>query len=106
LQLASDLHSPHFRPPCPPLNQLPKKNKPLETKKAHILSELANVAQEQAALPYKWAQTLEYVDILVPVPEGTRARDLAVTFKAKKISIGLKNQEPILSVSLAIIQLT
>jgi hypothetical protein len=58
-----------------------------------------DLAQEQAALPYKWTQTLEFVDVTVPVPPGTKARDLAVSLKTKKISIGLKNKDPILSVS-------
>ncbi|KAI6047682.1 nuclear movement protein nudC [Pisolithus marmoratus] len=53
--------------------------------------------QEQAALPYRWTQELGEVDITVPVPKGTRARDLLVVIQKKKISVGLKGQEPILA---------
>ena len=37
------------------------------------------------------------MDIIVPVPQGTRGRDLAVTIAKKKLSVGLKGAEPILS---------
>ena len=48
-------------------------------------------------MPYKWQQSLVDVDITIPVPKGTRARDLAVVIGKKKLSVGLKNQEPIMS---------
>ena len=67
-------------------------------KKVHRYISIPHVAAEQAALPYKWTQTLEYVDVLIPVPEGTRARDLAITIKQKKLSAGLKGKEPIIEV--------
>ncbi|KAI0825048.1 nuclear movement protein nudC [Trametes gibbosa] len=54
-------------------------------------------AAEQAALPYSWTQELGEVDITVPVPSGTRARDLNVVIQKKKLSVGLKGKEPILS---------
>ena len=56
------------------------------------------LAAEQAALPYKWTQTLEYVDLVIPFPAGTRARELAVTMTKKKLSVGLKGKDPIISV--------
>lgn len=49
------------------------------------------------ALPYRWSQQLFDVDITVPVPKGTRARDLAITITKKKLSVGLKGQEPIMA---------
>lgn len=49
-----------------------------------------------SALPYKWNQLLGEVDITVPVPKGTRARDLLVVIAKKKLSVGLKGQEKIL----------
>ncbi|KAG5647934.1 hypothetical protein DXG03_006968 [Asterophora parasitica] len=51
---------------------------------------------EQAALPYKWTQELGEVDISVPVPQGTRARDLVIVLQKKKLSVGLKGQDKIL----------
>lgn len=58
----------------------------------------AKEAAEQATLPYKWAQTIAEVDISVPVPPGTRARDLIVEIKSQSIKVGLKGKEPILEV--------
>jgi hypothetical protein len=49
------------------------------------------------ALPYTWRQELGEVDIVVPVPKGTRGRDLNVVIQKKKLSVGLKGQEPIMS---------
>ena len=49
------------------------------------------------ALPYKWTQQLGDVDITVPVPKGTRARDLNVVIQKKKLSVGLKGKEPIMA---------
>ncbi|KAI6133019.1 nuclear movement protein nudC [Pisolithus croceorrhizus] len=54
-------------------------------------------AQEQAALPYRWTQELGDVDITVPVPKGTRGRDLLVVIQKKKLSVGLKGKDPILA---------
>ncbi|KAF8272902.1 nuclear movement protein nudC [Lactarius quietus] len=54
-------------------------------------------AEEQAALPYSWKQTLPDVDVVVPVPKGTRARDLMVVIKKKKLTVGLKGKDPIMA---------
>ncbi|KAH6917516.1 nuclear movement protein nudC [Coprinopsis sp. MPI-PUGE-AT-0042] len=51
---------------------------------------------EQATLPYKWTQELGEIDIAVPVPQGTRGKDLIVEIKKKKLRVGLKGQEPIM----------
>ncbi|GBC01841.1 hypothetical protein RclHR1_04350017 [Rhizophagus clarus] len=53
-------------------------------------------AAEQAALPYKWKQTLQDVDVTVPVTKGTRAKDLNVVIKKKHLTVGLKNNTPII----------
>ena len=49
------------------------------------------------ALPYSWKQTLEEVDVVVPVPKGTRARDLVVVIAKKKLSVGFKGKDPIMA---------
>ncbi|KAF8222992.1 nuclear movement protein nudC [Tricholoma matsutake] len=56
----------------------------------------AREAGEQAALPYTWRQELGEVDVVVPVPKGTRAKDLVVTLQKKRLSVGLKGQDKIL----------
>lgn len=48
------------------------------------------------ALPYRWKQELGEVDVYVPVPKGTRGRDLAVNIQKKKLVVGLKGKEPIM----------
>ncbi|TFY72866.1 hypothetical protein EVG20_g129 [Dentipellis fragilis] len=57
----------------------------------------AREAAEQAALPYTWKQELHEVDIRVPVPKGTRARDLQVVIAKTKLSVSLKGKEPIMA---------
>ena len=42
---------------------------------------------EQAALPYRWSQKLDHVEVNVPLPSGTRARQVQVTFKSKALSV-------------------
>lgn len=36
------------------------------------------------------------VDLIVPVPKGTRAKDLNIVIEKKKLSVGLKGQDKIL----------
>jgi hypothetical protein len=55
-------------------------------------------AAEQAALPYVWKQTIAEIDISVPVPQGTRGRDVLVVIKPQSLKVGIKGQEPLLEV--------
>lgn len=48
------------------------------------------------ALPHTWRQELGDVDIVVPVPKGTRAKELAINIQKKKLSVGLKGKDKIL----------
>jgi len=68
-----------------------------EEREARDKADRAREAAEQAALPYSWTQELGDVDVTVPVPKGTRARDLAVVVERKKLSVGLKGKEPIMA---------
>ncbi|KAI0815027.1 nuclear movement protein nudC [Irpex lacteus] len=68
-----------------------------EERAARDLADRKREQEEQAALPYKWKQELAEVDLEVPVPKGTRGKDLTVVIQKKKLSVGLKGQEPILS---------
>ncbi|KAB5594346.1 Nuclear migration protein nudC [Ceratobasidium theobromae] len=56
----------------------------------------AKEIEEQSKLPYQWKQELNELDITVPLPKGTRPKDLVVKIMKKKLSVGLKGQEPIL----------
>jgi hypothetical protein len=46
---------------------------------------------------YSWTQQLADLQIVVPVPEGTKTKQLKVDMTSSKLSVGLKGQEPILS---------
>ncbi|KAN0060350.1 hypothetical protein ACQY0O_007679 [Thecaphora frezii] len=72
-----------------------------EQRAAHDAAAKAKEDAEQAALPYKWSQELDHVEISVPVPSGTKGRDLAIELKKKKIRVGLKGKEPIVEGELA-----
>jgi len=56
----------------------------------------AREAEEQATLPFTWRQDLGDLDLVIPIPKGTRARDLAIVIAKKKLSVGLKGQDKIL----------
>ncbi|KAI9065813.1 nuclear movement protein nudC [Trametes sanguinea] len=67
-----------------------------EEREARDKADREREAAEQAALPYTWTQQLVDVDVTVPVPKGTRGRDLNVVIKKKHLTVGLKGKEPIL----------
>ncbi|KAK0478210.1 nuclear movement protein nudC [Armillaria novae-zelandiae] len=67
-----------------------------EERQKYDKEERAREAREQAELPYTWTQELTELDLVVPVPKGTRARDLLVVIQKKKLSVGLKGKEKIL----------
>lgn len=53
---------------------------------------------EQAALPYKWTQTIRDVDVTIPVPGTLKGRDLDVSLKRDSIRVAVKGQEAIIEV--------
>lgn len=55
-------------------------------------------AEEQAALPYKWSQTIGELDLSFNVPGNYKSRDLVVDIKKLSIVAGAKGQEPIIKV--------
>ncbi|PGH34921.1 nuclear movement protein nudC [[Emmonsia] crescens] len=48
---------------------------------------------EQAALPYKWTQTIKDADVTIPVAANIRGRDLRVELNKTKIFVGIKGGE-------------
>ncbi|KAI9315952.1 HSP20-like chaperone [Dichotomocladium elegans] len=67
-----------------------------EEREVYDKEQKAREEKEQAQLPYKWRQTLQDVDVTIPVPKGTRGRDLVVELKRKHIKVALKGQPAIL----------
>lgn len=47
----------------------------------------------QASLPYKWRQTLSDVDLVIPVPAGTRGKQLLVEIKKSSLKVALKGSD-------------
>lgn len=58
----------------------------------------AREAEEQAKLPYKWAQTIGDLDVTVPVAGNLKGRDLVVEFTKTKLKVAVKGQDPIIDV--------
>jgi hypothetical protein len=56
-------------------------------------------AAEQAALPYKWTQTIQDADITIPVAANIRARDLNVVLTKTAIKVQMKGGETFIDVS-------
>jgi hypothetical protein len=55
---------------------------------------------EQAALPYKWTQTIQDVDITIAIAANLKGRDLDVKLSKTKLRVAIKGQDPIIDVIL------
>ncbi|KAI9713739.1 MAG: hypothetical protein M1812_006577 [Candelaria pacifica] len=74
---------------------MPSSPTPEEREKAD--TELkAKEKTEQDALPYKWTQTIQDVDITVPVPGNIKGRDLEVVLTKNRLKVAIKGQTPII----------
>merc|ERR1711988_1381430 len=49
--------------------------------------------EDQKKIPYRWHQTLEEVTIIIPVPPGTRGRNVECNIKQDLIQIKLKDSD-------------
>lgn len=58
----------------------------------------AREAREQAALPYKWTQTIGDLDVTMPVPGNLKGRDLEVMLTKTKVKVAVKGQHPLIEV--------
>lgn len=58
----------------------------------------AKEAAEQAALPYKWTQTIKDLDVTVAIDGKYKGRDLDVKISKNALRVGIKGQEPIIDV--------
>lgn len=59
----------------------------------------AREAEEQNALPYKWTQTIQDLDLTTTVPGNLKGRDLDVKFTTTTLKAGVKGQDPIINVN-------
>lgn len=53
---------------------------------------------EQAALPYKWTQTIKDLDVTIAVDAKYKGRDLDVKIMKTHLKVAIKGQEPIIDV--------
>jgi hypothetical protein len=53
---------------------------------------------EQAALPYKWTQTIQDVDVTIPIAANLKGKDLDVKISKTKLRVAIKGQEAIIDV--------
>lgn len=53
---------------------------------------------EQAALPYKWDQTIKDLDITVSIESKYKGKDLDVKISRNALKVGIKGQPPIIDV--------
>lgn len=53
---------------------------------------------EQAALPYKWDQTIKDLDITVSIESKYKGKDLDIKIARNTLKVGIKGQEPIIDV--------
>lgn len=69
-----------------------------ETTPAEDAAARAQEAQEQAALPYKWTQTIADLSVTFTVPGNLKSRDLVIAIKKQTLSAGVKGQDPVIAV--------
>jgi hypothetical protein len=53
---------------------------------------------EQAALPYKWDQTIKDLDITIAIDAKYKGKDLDVSITRNALKVGIKGQEPFINV--------
>ena len=70
---------------------------PEEKNKADAEARAKELA-EQAALPYKWDQTIKDLDITVPIEGKYKGKDLDVNISRNALRVGIKGQPPVIDV--------
>jgi hypothetical protein len=55
---------------------------------------------EQAALPYKWDQTIKDLDITITIDAKYKGKDLDVKISRNALKVAIKGQEPFIDVRL------
>lgn len=55
---------------------------------------------------YEWTQTLQELSVVVPVPEGSKSRDVVCDITKSKLRVGIKGQPLLVDVSLYLVATT
>lgn len=53
---------------------------------------------EQAALPYKWEQTIKDLDITITIDAKYKGKDLDIKIARNALKVAIKGQEPFIDV--------
>ena len=72
---------------------------PPEEREAAEAERKAKEDAEQAALPYKWTQTIKDVDVTISIDGKYKGRDLDVKISKTALRVAIKGQDPIIDVS-------
>ena len=57
---------------------------------------------EQAALPYKWTQTVGDADVTITVPGNIRGKDLDIVLTQTRLKVGIKGGEVFIDVGFVV----
>lgn len=76
---------------------MPDSPPPEEREKADTEARAKEQA-EQAALPYKWDQTIKDLDITIAIDAKYKGKDLDVKITRNALKVGIKGQEPFIDV--------
>ena len=82
-----------------PVEQVAKKSSAEPQKpKSEVAAEMEKISTYNGAATekYNWSQTVQDVQVQIPIPEGTKANQLDIKIQTKKISCALKGKEPFL----------
>ncbi|KAK2595663.1 hypothetical protein QQS21_006636 [Conoideocrella luteorostrata] len=56
----------------------------------------ARETEEQAALPYKWQQTISELNVTFTIPGNMKSKDLVIDIKKQSLAAGIKGQDPVI----------
>ena len=56
---------------------------------------------EQAALPYKWTQTISDADVTISVPGNIRGKDLDIVLTKSRVKVAIKGGEVFIDVRIS-----
>ncbi|XP_054789039.1 protein BOBBER 1 [Prosopis cineraria] len=73
-----------------------EKDEKREDKKEESSSRVPNKGNGLDLEKYSWTQTLQEVNVIVPVPNGTKSRFVVCEIKKNHLKVGLKGQPPII----------
>lgn len=89
--------TPNFLPNTRIPIAMPGSPPPEEREKADAEAKAKEQA-EQAALPYKWDQTIKDLDITITIDAKYKGKDLDVKISRNALKVGIKGQEPFIDV--------